>query len=45
MRFVAGTGYAARSLTGCIVGHATNPVTSEVSSSEWDGLVQSRTDA
>ena len=44
MRFVAGTGYAARALTRCIVGHATNPATSEVTSYDWDGLAQSRTD-
>jgi hypothetical protein len=44
MRFVAGTGYAARALTRCIVGYATKPATSEVASSEWDELVQSRTD-
>lgn len=44
MRFVAGTGYAARALTRCIVGQATNPATSEVASYDWDGLAQSRTD-
>jgi hypothetical protein len=44
MRFVAGTGYAARALTRCIIGQATNPATSEVASYDWDGLAQSGTD-
>jgi FAD-dependent urate hydroxylase len=44
MRFVAGTGYAARALTRCIVRQATSPATSEVASCDWDRLVQSRTD-
>jgi hypothetical protein len=44
MRFVAGTGYAARALTRGIVGYATKPATSQVTSPERDGLLQSRTD-
>lgn len=44
MRFVAGTGYAARSLTRCIVAHAMNRATNNVASYDWDGLAQSRTD-
>lgn len=44
MRFVAGTGYAARALTRCVVGKAANPATSDVASYDWDGLAQSRTD-
>ena len=40
MRFVAGTKYAARALTRCILGRAANPATSQVASHEWDGLAQ-----
>jgi len=40
MRFVAGTKYAARALTRCILGHANNLATSKVASYEWDGLAQ-----
>ena len=40
MRFVAGTKYAARALTCCILGQATNLATRKLASYEWDGLAQ-----
>jgi hypothetical protein len=40
MRFVAGTKYAARALTRCIMGQAADLATSKLASYEWDGLPQ-----
>jgi pyridine nucleotide-disulfide oxidoreductase len=45
MRFLAGTGFAARSLTRCVLGHATNHAEKTLSSYDWDQLAQTRTDA
>jgi len=42
MRFVAGTKYAARALTRCILRQATNLATSTGASYAWDGLAQTR---
>jgi cation diffusion facilitator CzcD-associated flavoprotein CzcO len=44
MRFVAGTKYAARALTRCILGQRMNLATSTVVPYEWGGLAQTRTD-
>jgi cation diffusion facilitator CzcD-associated flavoprotein CzcO len=42
MRFVAGTKYAARALTRCILGQAANRATRKLATYEWDGLAQTR---